>query len=315
MTIWADIAGASTVPVDGHSVVTLGVFDGVHRGHQKLLADVCSEADRRGVATVAMTFWPHPGAALSPGGAPAQLTTIERRVELLHAYGADQVRVLAFSATMAAWAPETFIERVVLAECGAQHVVVGENFRFGAKAAGNVEYLAQFGASHGFTAVGHQLDGDGVAFSSTRVRAAVANGQVEEAAQMLGRLPEVEGEVVHGDHRGRELGFPTANIVVEAGFAVPADGVYAGWLVRASQERLPAAISVGTNPTFEGVVGRRIESYVLDSDNLDLYGETVRIEFAHRLRAMEPFDSTEALVNQMSLDVAQTRELLASFAS
>lgn len=303
--------GATVDPIDAKSVVTIGVFDGVHRGHQQLLADVRADAQARGAQAVVVTFWPHPLAVLAPDHAPARLTSIERRVELLRTHGADHVQVLDFTAAMSAWSPAEFLDRVVRDQCGAEHVVVGENFRFGAKAAGDIDFLIAHGVEHGLTATGRRLIGDGESFSSTRVRAALGRGDVAAAATILGRPPEVDGVVVHGDHRGRDLGFPTANVQIDEAVAAPLDGVYAGWLVRSGGERLPAAISVGTNPTFDGHRARRVESYVLDRTDLDLYDEHVRIEFVEHIRPMAAFESVEELIRQMDDDVARTRQKLA----
>lgn len=308
MAIWKAVAGAPAEPVGTPSAITIGNFEGVHRGHQALLAATIEAA--AGATTVAITFDPHPAALFAPDRAPKRLTTLARRVELLHQHGADEVRVLAFTPEMAAWTPEEFVQQVVLGQCHARAVVVGDGFRFGSRAAGSIDTLVSEGAQHGFTARELPLVGDGTEFSSTRVREAVAAGDVEQAAEILGRPHEVEGVVVVGDRRGRQLGFPTANVPVDDHYAVPADGVYACRLVLPTGERLPAATSVGTNPTFEGVSGRRVESYVLDRDDLDLYGQQVRVEFVARLRPMVGFDSVDTLVEQMRHDVAAARATL-----
>ncbi|WP_293786023.1 bifunctional riboflavin kinase/FAD synthetase [uncultured Aeromicrobium sp.] len=310
MAIWKAVDGAPAERLSGPSVVTIGVFDGVHRGHQSVLAAVRQKADEMGATAVAITFDPHPVAVLAPQKAPKRLTTIERRVELLRGHGAGEVRVLAFSAEMSAWTPEEFIQRVVVDQVGCRHLIVGENFRFGKRAAGSVDTLREAGARDGFGVEGWTLVGDGKAFSSTRARAAIAAGDMTAAAAVLGRPHELSGTVVPGDRRGRQLGYPTANMPVDESFAVPPDGVYAAHLVRADGTRLPAAVSVGTNPTFEGVSGRRVESYVLDRDDLDLYGEAVRVEFVERLRPMVAFASVDALTAQMDEDVAATRRVL-----
>ncbi|OUZ08050.1 riboflavin biosynthesis protein RibF [Aeromicrobium sp. PE09-221] len=310
MAIWKATEGASTDPIGGPSVVTIGVFDGVHRGHQQVLAAVRSRAAARGATSVAVTFDPHPVAVLAPDKAPARLTTLDRRVELLHEHGAEEVRVLAFSAEMSAWSPQEFIDRVIVDQTHCQELIVGENFRFGRRAAGTVETLHEAGRTAGFAVEGWVLAGDGQVFSSTRARRAIAGGDLAAAASVLGRPHEISGTVTPGDRRGRELGFPTANVPVDESYAVPPDGVYAGRLVRAGRERLPAAISIGTNPTFEGVAGRRVESYVLDRDDLDLYGEAVRVELVESLRPMVAFDSVDALVVQMEADVAAARRVL-----
>jgi len=308
VAIWKAVDGAPDTSVSEPTAVTIGNFDGVHRGHQSLLA--ATRAVAGDLSTVAITFDPHPVAIFAPDRAPARLTTLERRIELLHQHGADHVRVLDFTREMASWSPVEFVQAVVLDQCHARAVVVGEGFRYGSRASGSIETLAASGAEHGFVAQESALAGDEEAFSSTRVRAAVAAGDVELAAELLGRPHEIEGVVVEGDRRGRDLGFPTANVPVDATYAVPPDGVYATRLLLPDGTRLPGATSVGTNPTFEGVVGRRVETYVLDRDDLQLYGQRVRVEFVARLREMVAYDSLDALVEQMHRDVAQARAAL-----
>jgi riboflavin kinase/FMN adenylyltransferase len=311
VTIWRDLDGAETTPRSEAAAVTVGSFDGVHRGHQHVLAATRATAD--GAEVVAVTFDPLPREVLAPDRAPKRLTTTERRVELLRFHGADEVRVLAFSREMADWSPEEFIQRVLVDELKASAVVVGENFRFGSRAAGDVDLLRSAGSAAGFAVEGLTLEGGVEPFSSTLARAHVAAGHLPEAAAVLGRPHEVSGVVVEGDRRGRSLGFPTANIPVDDAYAVPPDGVYAGRL-DIGDEVLPAAISVGTNPTFDGH-DRRVESYAIDrpSDggSLDLYDRLVRVEFVRRLRGMDVFDTVDALVAQMHEDVADTRSVLA----
>ena len=305
--MWRDVPGATTVARTQPAAVTIGTFDGVHRGHQHVLARTRELSG--GAPVVAVTFDPHPMAVVRPDREPRKLTTLERRVELLHEHGADEVRVLAFSAEMSGWTPAEFVERVLVDQLHSSVVVIGEKFRFGHKAAGDVAFLASVGEQHGFSVVGLPLIGDGEVLSSTRARAHVAAGEMREAAEVLGRPHEVSGTVVRGDQRGRELGFPTANVPVDETYAVPPDGVYAGQVVRAGGERLPAAISVGTNPTFDGVE-RRVESYVLDRTDLDLYDELIRVELVERLRGMVKFEGVDALIETMNGDVEQTRGIL-----
>ncbi|MFI7587664.1 bifunctional riboflavin kinase/FAD synthetase [Spongisporangium articulatum] len=304
----------------GPSVVTIGNFDGVHRGHLGVLALVVERARELDLRPVAITFEPHPVAVLYPERAPEPLTSTGHKLELLGGAGLEAVLVMEFTHALALWSPRRFVEEVVVRTLGAKLMVVGGDMRFGHRNSGNVDTLRELGAEFGFDVEVmpdlHDDDGDEKGdgerrWSSTWVRELVADGDVEGAAALLGRPHRVEGEVVHGDHRGRELGFPTANLGPDAVGAVPADGVYAGWLVRAAGERLPAAISVGTNPTFDGVRHRRVEAYVLDRTDLDLYGEQVAVDFVARLRATERFDSVEALVEQMAADVVRARELLA----
>jgi riboflavin kinase/FMN adenylyltransferase len=319
----------------GPSVVTIGVFDGVHRGHRVGLARTVELARERGAAATVVTFEPHPLSVVRPEVVPPRLSTLRHRLELLAEMGIDAVLVLPFTAEVAGWSPQEFVERVLVDALGAVGVVVGEDFRFGHKAAGDLSRLERLGADRGFAVHGVPIEGDVERWSSTRARELVAAGDVAGAAAVLGRLHRVEGEVVHGDHRGRAIGYPTANLAPpppgsrgspddpgdpgEPGgtasqpLAVPADGIYAGWLVRhlggPEQVRLPAAISVGTNPTFDGV-DRRVEAHVLDRDDLELYGEQVAVEFTERLRETVRFDSVDDLVRQMDLDVARARGLL-----
>ncbi len=307
--IWRSLAD---VPADlGGTVVTIGNFDGVHLGHQHVLARAREVADQRGLTLVAVTFDPHPMAVLRPEHAPTQLTTIQRRAELLAEAGADHVLALPFDRDMASWTPDEFAQRVLVDALHAGAVVVGANFRFGTRASGDVATLQAFGDEHGFTAEGIPLDGGPMVWSSTYVRTCLAAGDVAGASEALGHPYAVRGIVVEGDRRGRELGFPTANVPTDGMTAAPADGVYAGWLKRLDTgESYPAAISVGTNPTFDGVRARRVESYVLDRTDLELYGVEVEVSFVDRLRGMVAFESVEKLVEQMHDDVARARELL-----
>jgi riboflavin kinase/FMN adenylyltransferase len=307
--IWRSL---EEVPADlGPTVVVIGNFDGVHLGHQHVLARAREIADERGLPVVAVTFDPHPMAVLRPEHAPTQLTTIERRATLLEEAGADHVLALPFDREMAAWTPEEFSQWVLVDSVHADAVVVGANFRFGNKAAGDVAALQEFGREHGFDAEGIPLDGGPMVWSSTYVRTCLAAGDVAGAAEALGHPYAVRGVVVRGDQRGRELGFPTANVPTDGMTAAPADGVYAGLLKRLDTgETFPAAISVGTNPTFDGVRARRVESFVLDRTDLDLYDIEVEVSFVERLRGMVAFESVEKLVDQMKDDVDRAREIL-----
>lgn len=315
MQPWRSIDGARTRWTGAPSVVTVGNFDGVHRGHCRVLerarelARVLGEG--RALPVLAVTFDPHPTRVFAPDRAPAQLTSVAHRAALLRAAGADGVFVLAFDEQMAAWQPEEFVERILVQELSARGVVVGENFRFGAKAAGDVLLLRRCGERLGFDVVGLELAGGAEPWSSTYVRARVAEGDVAGAADALGRLHVVAGTVVEGDRRGRQMGFPTANVPVAEDMAVPADGVYAGWLRRCDDRvPLPAAISVGTNPTFDGVT-RQVEAFVLDRDDLDLYGVPVEVMFVDWVRGQVRFSSMSELVDQMEHDVAAIRGMLA----
>ncbi len=310
MRIWRSI---DAVPADLRTVVTIGNFDGVHLGHQHVIRRAREVADELAVRdVVAVTFDPHPIAVLRPEHAPPTLTTIETRVRLLEEAGADDVLVIPFSREIADWSPERFIDEIIVEALHAKAVVVGANFRFGHRAAGDVATLREAGEERDFRTVGIALDGGPQVWSSTYVRNCLAAGDVEGAAEALGRPFTVRGEVVRGDERGRDLGYPTANVPTTGVHAAPADGVYAGWLRRLDEDGdlLPAAISVGTNPTFEGDRERRVESYVLDRDDLELYGVPVEVSFVARLRGMKRFDSVEGLVETMADDVRRARVVL-----
>ena len=301
-------------------VITIGVFDGVHRGHQALIAAAREQADLRGLPLVAMTFDPHPLAVIGPKRAPTSLATLEHRAELLRRAGADVVEVLAFDEDTAAMSPQDFVADVLVRRLGARAVVVGADFRFGHRAAGTLVTLEDEGARAGFSVVGVPLAGDhGQRWSSTATRALIEAGEVAAAAVALGRPYRIDGEVVHGDHRGRELGFPTANLaasaiapVQTAPPTVSSDGVYAGWvrlLDSPDAPAMPSAISVGTNPTFDGLE-RRVEAHVLGRDDLDLYGQPIGVEIVDRLRGQLRFDGADALVAQMCEDVVNARAVL-----
>jgi riboflavin kinase/FMN adenylyltransferase len=303
------------VPADlGRTVVTIGNFDGVHLGHQHVIArarEVAAATGAEGV--VAVTFDPHPMSVLRPEHAPVTLTGIDRRVELLADAGVDDVLVVPFSRETAGWPPERFVTDILVGALHAKAVVVGANFRFGSKAAGDVALLREMGAEHDFAVEGIALDGGPQVWSSTYIRSCLAAGDVEGATEALGHPFTVRGVVVKGDQRGRELGFPTANVPTAGMHAAPADGVYAGWLRRldgTDGTRMPAAISVGTNPTFDGVRQRRVESYVLGRDDLELYGVPVEVTFAARIRGMKRFESVDDLVATMAEDVERARLVL-----
>ena len=303
------------VPPDlGRTVVTIGNFDGVHLGHQHVIRRARARATETGLdRVVAVTFDPHPIAVLRPEHAPPTLTSVDARVEMLADAGVDAVLVVPFSREIAAWSPERFVRDVLVGALRARVVVVGANFRFGSRAAGDVATLRELGAELDFDTEGIALDGGPQVWSSTYVRNCLTAGDVEGAAEALGRPFTVRGVVVEGDKRGRELGYPTANVPTHGILAAPADGVYAGRLRRLDTgESYPAAISVGTNPTFDGVRERRVESYVLDRADLDLYGVEVEVSFVGRIRGMLRFDSVEALVSRMDDDVRETRRLLES---
>jgi riboflavin kinase/FMN adenylyltransferase len=309
--IWRDV---DDVPADlGRTVVSIGNFDGVHLGHAHVLREARTSAERLGIDTVvAVTFDPHPMAVLRPEHAPPTLTSIHTRARLLEDAGVDAILVVAFDREIASWSPQEFIDRILVDTLHAGAVVVGSNFRFGHKAAGEVATLVEAGASRDFETVGVALDGGPQVWSSTYVRQCLATGDVAGAAEALGRPFTVRGTVVEGDKRGREMGYPTANVPIPPVDAAPADGVYAGRLTRLDTgETFPAAISVGTNPTFDGERDRRVESYVLDRDDLELYGVEVEVAFVDRLRGMVKFEGMEALIETMHDDVRRARDLLA----
>jgi len=297
------------VPADERCVITMGVFDGVHRGHQALLQKARDVADTYGLPLVVLTFDPHPASVLRPGFEPARVMSVPRRCEELKAHGADWVEVVPFDSTVSTMTEEEFAREYFTRRNRAAAVVVGDNLRFGRDAAGDVARLKKLGEALGFEGVGVELSRDAAPWSSTRVRAALSAGDIAGARTILGRDPEIEGVVVSGDRRGRELGYPTANVHADSGVALPPEGVYAGFLV-AGGERLPAAISVGTNPQFGGVE-MRVEAYVLDRDDLDLYGGRVRLEFRSRLRDQATFPTLQDYLAQMERDVESVRRALA----
>jgi riboflavin kinase / FMN adenylyltransferase len=307
--------GLDEVPAGwGDSVVTIGEFDGVHCGHQSIVARAARLGRERGLPVVVVTFDPHPDEVIRPGSHPPILSSARRRAELLAGFGVDAVCVLPFTLEFSRLDPDEFVRAVLVERLHAAAVVVGEDFKFGHKAAGDVQLIAKLGEKYEYTTEGLPLlDRDGVTISSTAVRELLAAGDVAGAAKLLGRPHRVEGIVVRGHQRGRQLGFPTANVESPPHTAIPADGVYAGWLaildeVGQETRRWPAAISIGTNPTFDGTA-QTVEAYALAPHDLDLYGVHAAIDFGARLRGTLRFDSIEALVEQMHLDVAQTREL------
>ncbi|PFG19337.1 bifunctional riboflavin kinase/FAD synthetase [Serinibacter salmoneus] len=318
MKVWH---GIGRVPTDiGATAVTIGNFDGVHRGHQAVLREVVARAHERGLCAVAMTFDPHPAQVHRPAQAPEQITGLADRLDLMAATGLDGVLVVAYTTDFAAQGPEQFVRRYLVEALHPRVVVVGSDVRFGADNAGDGATMAELGERYGFEVV---LVEDVLAgaehhpaalthgvleerrWSSTWARDLLAAGRLEELTHVLGRWHAMRGAVVHGEARGRELGFPTANLDPASSGAVPADGVYAGWLRRdgGAGERLPAAISVGTNPTFDGEV-RQVEAHVIGRTDLDLYGEEVVVEFVTRLRPTLRYTGVEALVEQMHRDCA-----------
>jgi riboflavin kinase/FMN adenylyltransferase len=286
------------------SIVVIGNFDGVHRGHQQVLNRAKEIAGDEKI--IALTFDPHPVSIFAPERAPTLLTTLSDKIELLKIHNADQVAVIKFTKEFAAMAPEDFVKKVLVEQLKATTVIVGENFTYGFKAAGNVQALAQHTDFETIVLTLQSEEADPI--SSTRIRAAIVKGDVESAREMLTRPHRLDGIVVHGEKRGSEIGYPTANLGDIERQTIPADGVYAGWLT-VGIDRWPAAISIGTNPTFEGVRGRQVEAYALDKVGLDLYSKAATIEFGWRLRDTLAFDGLEPLLAQMKLDCDRARSL------
>jgi len=297
-------------------VLSLGNFDGVHRGHRAVLTALVEAGRRMGLPTVAVTFDPHPVAVLHPERAPEVIAPGEIRDDLLADAGIDGLLVLDFTREFARQSPEDFVRSVFVRGLDARCVVVGMDTRFGHRNSGDVTTLTALGERLGFEVIALDDIGDGERYSSTVIRRHLGAGEVAEAARILGRPHRVVGTVVHGHHRGRALGYPTANLGPDSVGLVPAEGVYAGWLTRldldeeAVDRTMPAAISVGTNPTFDTEDRRTVEAYVLDRDDLDLYDEKVMVEFTAHIRPTLRFDSVEELKDAMARDVEQCRVLL-----
>ena len=285
-------------------VVAIGIFDGVHAGHQQIIAT----AKHQGDVTV-MTFDPHPTSVIAPERTPTQLVSVKDRIELLKQAGATAVEVVNFNKDFSQLSPDQFIEDVLVGRFSAEHVVIGENFNFGFKAQGTPKYLTEVGPKYGFGVSIVKLHEDrGSTVSSSRIRNLIIDGQIERANELLTRNFYLKGPVVHGEKRGREIGYPTANIGLNSLATIPADGVYAGWL-SVGEDRWAAAISIGTNPTFPGVRGRQVEAYALDQVGLDLYDQEAKTEFGYRLRDTLKFDGLPPLLEQMKKDCDQAREL------
>lgn len=303
--------GIDEIPASwGRCVLTIGVFDGVHRGHQALIREAVRTSRSLGQPTVLMTFDPHPAEVVRPGSHPTLLTTLRRRAELVAELGVDAFLVLPFTVALSQVIAEEFVHDVMVDRLHAASVVVGANFRFGRRGAGSVDLLRELGPRFGFTVNGIELvtEPDAVTVTSTYVRSCVAAGDVAAAAEALGRPHRVDGYVVHGDGRGGSvLGYPTANLDTVAHAAIPADGIYAGWFILGTR-RSPAAISIGTNPTFSGRE-RTVEAFVIDEGG-NFYGRKVAFDFIERLRDTEKYDSVEALIAQIDADVARTRTVL-----
>jgi riboflavin kinase / FMN adenylyltransferase len=293
--------------------VTIGAYDGVHTGHRLVIDRVKRVTAEQGLASAVVTFDQHPAAVVRPESAPKLLTDLEQKIELLSGTEVDYALVVHFDRARAEESAEDFVREVLVGCLDTKAVVVGHDFHFGYKRLGNVPLLQDMGAELGFDVTGLRLFSGGLGnepVSSTRIRTLLAEGSVGEAASLLGRPHQVRGVVVHGDERGRQLGFPTANVAVPASIALPADGVYAGWYQRPDGVRRPAALSLGRRPTFyEGAAMSLLEAYLLDFEG-DLYDEPARVEFVAHLRSQARFESARALVDQMGRDVATTRRVL-----
>ncbi|KAF4406144.1 bifunctional riboflavin kinase/FAD synthetase [Streptomyces lycii] len=300
----------------GRSVVTIGSYDGVHRGHQLIIGRAVERARELGAPAVVVTFDPHPSEVVRPGSHPPLLAPHHRRAELMGELGVDAVLVLPFTREFSQLSPADFVVKVLVDKLHAKAVVEGPSFRFGHRAAGDVALLAELGGTYDYEVEVVDLfvrgdAGGGEPFSSTLTRRLVAEGDMAAAAEILGRPHRVEGVVVRGAQRGRELGYPTANVETLPHTAIPADGVYAGWL-EADGESMPAAISVGTNPQFDGTE-RTVEAYAIDRVGLDLYGMHVAVEFLERLRGQARFDTVDELLKGIADDVERSRALVAAY--
>ena len=286
------------------SAITIGKFNAIHRGHVEMIRRTRLIAEERGLHSVVVTFDRHPASLLAPDSVPVDITGPSRRLELIGETGVEACLVLPFSDELASLSPADFVSHIVSEGLGAQCVIVGKDFRFGHHAEGDVGTLRELGVLHGFdvVVVDDVSDESGDRISSSLVRRLILDGDVAGAARVLGRTHAMQGEVVHGEKKGRELGYPTANLSRDATGMMPADGVYAGWLIAEDGDRYPAAISVGTNPTIEGERDRVVEAHCFVAPG-DLYGQMVVIEFVDYIRGMLKFDSLDDLIWQMGEDV------------
>lgn len=288
------------IPTVGGAVV-IGIFDGVHKGHQLIIKKARESGD-----VVALTFYPHPAEVLNPGKAPTELLPLNERIKYLIESGVTSVAVLTFTNEFSQMSPIDFIEKIIKANLNAKSITVGSNFRFGHKAMGDVDFLQK---NSKVKVTGLDLAVElGTSISSTRIREAIANGNIEIARELLTRPHVLIGNVIHGEKRGRTIGYPTANISLTKRSTIPSDGVYAGWLT-VEGNKWPAAISIGTNPTFAGERNRQVEAYALDQKNLELYDKVARVEFGWRLRDTIKFEGLEPLLAQMKVDCEKAKEL------
>jgi riboflavin kinase/FMN adenylyltransferase len=284
------------------ATVIIGIFDGVHKGHQAIIKRALDLNN----PVVALTFHPHPAAIVAKDKAPTELLTLSERVHQLLTHGVTSVAVIDFTEDFSKLTPDHFIEEVLKEELAAKALVIGSNFRFGVKASGDAQYLKE---KAGVPVTALDLESElGNSVSSTRIREAIVGGNIEIARELLTRPHQLVGPVIHGEKRGRQIGYPTANVQVETNATIPSDGVYAGWLT-VGTHRWPAAISIGTNPTFDGVRGRQVEAYALDEKDLDLYDKVAKVEFGWRLRDTIKFAGLDPLLAQMKIDCDKAREL------
>lgn len=305
--------GAAEVPRGiGPSVVTVGKFDGVHLGHRAVVDRLRAEADARGLSAVALTFDRNPLALLAPERAPASLVSPAQRAELLLGAGVDAVVELPFDRAFSSQSPDEFVDRVLVELLRARAVLAGADFRFGHRGAGTVPVLRELGGPRGIEVIeiGDVAAEGGRRLSSSLLRDLLDEGRVREVSSLLGREPSVRGKVVHGFHRGRDLGYPTANLSPDHGGYLPSDGVYATLVAVDGGEPVPAATSIGNNPTFDGVPARTLEAHLLDRD-LDLYDRTIEVFFRERIRPMRRFDDEHSLVAQMREDERRIRAIVA----
>mgnify|MGYP003328450335 FL=1 len=283
------------------TAVLIGIFDGVHQGHQELLRIAKSKGE-----VTALTFYPHPTSVFAPERTPSELIPLEDRIQLLKKHGADKVEVIEFNSEFASMAPDRFVREILIGKLNADHIIVGENFTYGSKAEGHAKNLLQY--SDFTTTIVKLEENRGNPVSSTRIRNLIIDGDVERASELLTRPHYLVGPVIHGEKRGREIGYPTANLGLGNLACIPADGIYAGWLT-VEGTKWAAAISIGTNPTFPGVRGRQVESYAIDQVGLELYDKIAKVEFGFRLRDTLKFNSLDELLVQMKSDCIEASRL------
>ncbi len=301
----------ATVPDGfGPSAVTVGKFDGVHVGHREVIARLLGIAREHALTSAIVTFDRNPLSLLAPERCPAPLVSVDQKLDLIEGTGVDATLVLEFDRALSELAPEEFAESILVRALHAAVVLVGADFRFGAHGAGDIHLLRELGALHGFQVevIEDVADEEGSRVSSTHIRDLLSQGRVRDAAKLLGAFPTVRAEVVHGEQRGRTLGYPTANLSRDAEGFLPADGVYAAWLIT-DGVRYPAAVSIGNNPTFGGVPDHQVEAHAIDV-SLELYGTVVEIAFVEHIRGMRKFEGADALAAQMGSDEREIRAIL-----